>query len=119
MFAIDLATLTCYEVETFPFDYDMKNYPCARDEHSASVYEKYMFVFGGYVDCEATNSLFRFDFNFKMWRKISSIKYLLEEVPGPRAGHTTLVAKDFMYMFGGKDGQNNRLNDLWRFNCRF
>jgi hypothetical protein len=62
-----------------------------------------MYVFGGYVDFETTNSLFKFDFNFKTWRKVSSMKYLLEEIPSPRAGHSTIVMKEFMFLFGGKD----------------
>lgn len=42
-------------------------------------------------------------------------------MPCPRAGHTALVKivkelanKPFMYIFGGKDVENNKMNDLWR-----
>jgi hypothetical protein len=41
--------------------------------------------------------------------------------PSARAGHTAVVAKNaagtsFMYVFGGKDNQDNKLNDLWKLN---
>ena len=39
--------------------------------------------------------------------------------PCPRAGHSAIIRKtdndDFMYIFGGKDDENNKLNDIWRF----
>jgi len=95
------------------------NCPPPRDEHSAVVYERYMYVFGGYIGSEPTNSFFVYDINFKMWRKVTSIKYMLSEKPCPRAGHSAVTVKDFMYLFGGRDANKNKLNDLWRFNYRF
>ena len=39
--------------------------------------------------------------------------------PCPRAGHSAIIRKtdndDFMYIFGGKDDENNKLNDIRRF----
>jgi N-acetylneuraminic acid mutarotase len=95
------------------------NCPPPRDEHSAVVYERYMYVFGGYIGSEPTNSFFVYDINFKMWRKVSSIKYMLSEKPCPRAGHSAVTVVNFMYLFGGRDANKNKLNDLWRFNFRF
>lgn len=42
--------------------------------------------------------------------------------PSHRAGHSAVVHQDqesgvyYMYVFGGKDNEDNKLNDLWRFN---
>ena len=92
--------------------------PPACDEHSAVVYEKYMFVFGGYVGCEPTNAFHKYDFTFKMWRLITSIRYLYLERPCPRAGHSAITVKDSMYLFGGRDASKNRLDDFWRFDYK-
>jgi hypothetical protein len=35
--------------------------------------------------------------------------------PPPRAGHSAIVYGDSMILFGGKDDENNKLNDLWIF----
>ncbi len=35
--------------------------------------------------------------------------------PPARAGHSAIVYEDSMYIFGGKDEENNKLNDLWQF----
>ena len=75
-----------------------------------------MYIFGGYVDCNPTSLLFKYDFNYKMWKKVVSIKYLFYERPCARTGHSAVTAQDYMYLFGGKDAGNKRLNDVWRFN---
>ena len=113
-----MKTLRCAQVDTIPFAYDAKNMPQACDEHTAVVYERFMYVFGGYVACEPTNSFFKYDFNFKMWRLVTSIRYLLEERPCPRAGHSAVNVGDSMFVFGGRDMSKNRLNDLWRFDYK-
>lgn len=33
-----------------------------------------------------------------------------------RAGHSAIIYGDSMVIFGGKDEENNKLNDLWEFN---
>lgn len=37
-------------------------------------------------------------------------------MPPKRAGHTAVLYKDSMFVFGGKDEDNNKLNDIWEFN---
>lgn len=37
-------------------------------------------------------------------------------LPSMRAGHTATTYGDSMFIFGGKDQDNNKLNDLWEFN---
>jgi hypothetical protein len=36
--------------------------------------------------------------------------------PPKRVGHTAILYGDSMMIFGGKDEDNNKLNDLWEFN---
>ena len=35
--------------------------------------------------------------------------------PVGRSGHSAVLYENGMYIFGGKDDDNNKLNDLWRF----
>jgi len=35
-------------------------------------------------------------------------------MPKPRSKHSSVIYKNGMYVFGGKDQENNKLNDLWR-----
>ena len=36
--------------------------------------------------------------------------------PCSRAGHSAIVFKDNMIVFGGKNDENMKLNDVWSFN---
>ena len=49
------------------------------------------------------------------WQKIDPANPEAE-APIPRAGHTGTLYDHNLYVFGGKDDENNKLNDLWRFN---
>lgn len=53
-----------------------------------------------------------------MWTKIVPKN---DKFPCPRAGHSASIRiderkGDCMYIFGGKDDENNKLDDLWKFN---
>lgn len=42
-----------------------------------------------------------------------------EPKPSARAGHASVFVQEdsgkaYMYVFGGKDNEDNKLNDLWR-----
>lgn len=39
-------------------------------------------------------------------------------LPRPRTNHTALYYKHGMYIFGGSDEGNNKLNDLWKFDLQ-
>ena len=39
-----------------------------------------------------------------------------DKAPCSRAGHSAIIYKDSMIIFGGKDEQNLKLNDIWSFN---
>ena len=36
--------------------------------------------------------------------------------PSERAGHAAVMHEGDLFVFGGKDDDNQKLNDLWRFN---
>jgi N-acetylneuraminic acid mutarotase len=87
--------------------------PLTRDDHTALIYEGSMVIFGGFVDGERTNAMYRYYFKDNKWEKIIVHG---RDRPVPRAGHSAVVHNDSMIIFGGRDEENNKLNDLWLFN---
>ena len=89
-----------------------------RDEHSCVVYNESMLVFGGFSFGERSNSIFKYNFRMNTWEKID---HKSQAVPCPRAGHSAVIRYnkeegDHMYIFGGKDDENLKLSDTWKFN---
>lgn len=87
--------------------------PITRDEHSANVYnEDSMIIFGGFVNGSRTNEVYRFHFNSKRWEKLTP---KTKNEPPARAAHSCVVYNDKLVVFGGKDEDNEKLNDVWAF----
>ena len=86
--------------------------PATRDEHTAVVFENEssMIVFGGFCNGERTNEAVKYLFQENRWVKINQ----QGTGPSPRSGHSACVYEGCMYVFGGKDEDNNKLNDLWK-----
>ena len=85
-----------------------------RDEHSAILYGDAMIIYGGFVDIgERTSQIIKYDFKKKEWEIVEQEG---EIVPNSRVGHSAVIFEDTMYIFGGRDYDNVRLNDLWAFN---
>jgi len=72
-----------------------------------------MWIYGGNVGGERVGDIYKFIFNENKWEIVKSFS---KANPLPRAGHSAVVYKDSMIVFGGKDEDNNKLNDLWEFN---
>lgn len=73
-----------------------------------------MVIFGGFSpDGERSNDLYRYYFKDNKWEKISVLGL---DAPCPRAGHSSLIFGDSMVIFGGRDYESNKLNDIWIFN---
>lgn len=77
-----------------------------------------MVVFGGFNFGTRTNSIHLYNFKQNEWEmvQVQSTKN-----PCPRVGHSAVIrydgeGGDCMYIFGGKDDENNKLNDVWKFN---
>jgi len=107
------------------YSLDMKGYkwevihargevPTCRDDHTAVIYEGSIVIFGGFsTDGERSNDLYRYYFRDNKWEKISVLGI---DFPVPRAGHSAIVFGDSMVVFGGRDEDSNKLNDIWVFN---
>lgn len=78
-----------------------------------------MFIFGGYVKGSKSNDLWKFDLNSMSWTclgqgdKIETITS--PNKPCQRIGSAMLCFNNAIYLFGGHDAFNEKLNDLWKF----
>jgi N-acetylneuraminic acid mutarotase len=88
--------------------------PSNRDEHTAIMYENTMIIFGGFNhEGERVNDIHRYYFKENKWEQVLIMG---GEIPCSRSGHSSVLYGDSMIVFGGRDSDNNRLNDLWEFN---
>ncbi len=88
--------------------------PETRDDHTAVIYNnKTMVIFGGFVEGgERTNDIWLYHIPENRWEKVIPKGVA---APKPRAGHSASVIGSQMIIFGGRDEDNERLNDLWSF----
>lgn len=91
--------------------------PSKRWGHSCCVYKNKMIIFGGRFNSKSLNSMYIFDLETLSWNKIDCKGNSTgsNNIPTARDSHTSLVYKNFMYVFGG-NWQDKKLNDLWRLN---
>ena len=72
-----------------------------------------MIVFGGFVNGTRANDIYRYYYKENKWELIQPMGDVL---PPKRAGHSSSLYGDSIIVFGGKDEDNNKLNDIWEFN---
>lgn len=82
--------------------------PGSRHNHSAVMFENYMYIFGGLKNHTELADFWRFDCVNKKWEEVKS------RSPGPLHGHSACVAAKIMFVFGGSHG-GTLSNELWCF----
>lgn len=87
------------------------NLPPALDEHSAVIHEDSMIVFGGCANAERQDQTYAFNFKTLEWSIIGDGGLR----PEARAGHSAVIDGNHMYIFGGQNNNDEKLNDIWRF----
>lgn len=92
-----------------------KSYNIGRKEHTTAVYKNMVYCFGGYGaegsnPTSYLNDLIYYDMFNDIWVPITPAG---PNIPSPRMAHTTDVIGNYLYLFGGYNG--NFLNDLWRY----
>jgi N-acetylneuraminic acid mutarotase len=120
MYTLDLQLFRWVEVKAKAENDDPENLPHTRDEHSCILYGDSMIIFGGFSFGQRTNDVYAYNFNTNKWTWMA---YEGKVAPCPRAGHSAVIkidqtSGDCMYIFGGKDDDNNKLNDTWKFNLK-
>ncbi|KAK9890770.1 hypothetical protein WA026_012115 [Henosepilachna vigintioctopunctata] len=88
--------------------------PCLQ-EHSAIAYKESLYVFGGEVGFSAGTEtpLWLYDIKANTWKKIRSRKGVAS--PKGRRGHTALVYKGSMFIYGGYQDLRGSCSELWAF----
>jgi N-acetylneuraminic acid mutarotase len=95
-----------------------KNTPSPRAYHSAVQFGNYMYVFGGIEGCsrDCVNEMYRYDCVSKAWTFIEQLNMPTDYSYIGVGGHTAMIFKNYMYIFGGYNGDlPGHLNNLERF----
>ena len=90
---------------------DPSKLPSKRCKHSACVYEKTMYVFGGWDSSGKLNDMYRYIFGRNEWEVIPC-----SNAPRARSAHSVAVYQHHMYLFGGIG--DNKFNDMHRFSFK-
>lgn len=87
-----------------------KNVPVSIDEHTATLVDDRIYVFGGNIAGFKNNQMFVFDTKTHIWERIPT-----KNGPCARSSHSSVLFEQKLYIFGGKDQDTNKLNDFWEF----
>ena len=94
--------------------------PKPRDDHSLSqIDSKTFLIYGGFVEGSRVNDCYiakKNSSSSQIMLEWTLVEITSKERPCPRASHSTVVYGRNMYLFGGQDDDNNKLNDLWELN---
>jgi N-acetylneuraminic acid mutarotase len=86
--------------------------PKGRIFHTATLVGDSLYVYGGEtLDGSFMNDLWRYDLARSCWEEIS----IKGEVPKGRSGHSCVHYKGSLYIFGGKVGNIQEKNELWKY----
>ncbi|XP_073969434.1 uncharacterized protein isoform X3 [Rhodnius prolixus] len=89
--------------------------PPSLQEHSAVAYKESIYVFGGEVGFSACNEAPLWVYNVKNnnWRKVRGSRGAM--LPKGRRGHSALVHRSTMVIYGGYRDLRGSCNELWVF----
>jgi len=107
-----MQTLNWDSVRTQITNADWVDKPIQIDEHTVCVDGTRVIVYGGFENGCRTSKVHTFDLETHKWAMIDPISTV---EPTPRAGHSACFYNDCMYVFGGKDDDNCKLDDFWKF----
>jgi hypothetical protein len=84
-----------------------------------------MYIFGGYVNGSKANDLWVYDFEKKTWEELDKGDFNMTEIkqseshnierPKPRVGSAIIFFQNSIYLFGGHDEDNEKLDDFWKY----
>lgn len=81
--------------------------------HSMDVYDNKLWIFGGSTGKRLSSDLWCFDPQLERWDKI---KTLGQQQPEPVEEHASVIYKDLMIVYGGKNTDGEAVNDLFFLN---
>ncbi len=90
------------------------NCPIPRINHSAGILNDTMWIFGGEgKEGFYLNDMWIFNLKSLIW---TNVRFTKTDIPLGRTGHTMTLHNNEFYIFGGKTGNYNETNELWKFN---
>lgn len=84
--------------------------PSERIDHTCSIYQHHMYVFGGFDGNSRFNDFWRLDLRTFKWKKIIGCG----ETPSNRFGHTACVYDHSLFIFGGWNGHFT-MDDIFQY----
>lgn len=111
IFDIDTEKWSTYPKENI----ENGNIPEKRIEHSQITYGNKVYIYGGQdFDGKYFNDMWAFDTDSMQWEQIE----IKGEVPKGRKGHSVILYEDSFFIFGGKTGNFNEINQFWKFDIK-
>lgn len=102
-----------------------ENKPQCRDDHSMVGTEDGFYIFGGFVKGKRMNDLHKYTYDTRKWTCMweyyeidefsKSAKQKQKSCPCPRSGQAMTYHEEKLYLFGGRNDYNDKLNDTWIF----
>ena len=86
--------------------------PSSRMDFSISKFGKNIYIYGG-VSSKIYNELWTFNLEKKNWTQIQISE---KDDPTPRKGHTSIVIKDMLFIYGGEIPKERPYEDLIAYN---
>lgn len=82
-----------------------------------------MYIFGGYVNGDKSNDLWKYDVTLERWTCLEAGDFKLEphkqnhkKYPPPRIGaRMVCIDEKTLYVHNGHDNDNEKLHDIWKF----
>ena len=107
-------------------DSNSNNIPLPRTGHASFIYENSLYIFGGSIkDGGLLNDFWKLNLESITWEKIMPCSNNDENnslndefsLPSPRSGHSLIFTNNNneIYIFGGKIGNFQEGNDLWKY----
>lgn len=90
--------------------------PIPRDDHSLNVWGSDYVICGGFVNGSRVNDVYHLQFNAAAKSAAWALLYKDARNPLPRNSHTSVINGESLYIMGGQDDENNKLDDLWEVN---
>lgn len=80
--------------------------------HTMDVYDNKLWIFGGSNGSQLSNSLYSFDPITNSWENV----HTFGAVPKPIEEHSSVIYKDLLIVYGGKDYQGEASSDMYFLN---
>ena len=93
VYALDLRKFVWEKLRVRGLDGNAENIPAAQDEQCSVLVGETVILFGGFVNGERTNNIYKFHLKKNLWEKVE-LQDPHADQPCPRAGHSAVIYND-------------------------